>query len=369
MLNYGFIGCGWMGREHVRNIHALGGAQVTAIYEPDDDMAAAVQTLAPQAQRVPSIDSLLARGDLHALIITSPNYVHGAQLRMIAGCVALPILVEKPIVTRGEDLCLIRQLQATYQAPIWVGMEYRYMPAVDLFLRRADAITGGITMLTIREHRFPFLPKIGNWNRFNTYSGGTFVEKCCHFFDLMRLTLKKEPVRVMASAAQSHNHKSEVYAQGRADIWDNGFVIVEFQDDTRALLDLSMFAEGSTYQEELSAVGPNGKIEAQVPGPHRLWPQSAGPAPTAQVIVSPRHPKGPETIAVPVDPCLLDIGDHNGATFYQHRKFAQMIRDGSTPDVTIEDGWQAVRLGLAAQEAASKNTTINLEGPKGFLAG
>jgi len=369
MLNYGFIGCGWMGQEHIENINQLGAAKVAAVYEPDEDMAAAALNLAPGAQREPSIDSLIQRGDLHALVITSPNYVHGDQLRQIASQVTLPILVEKPVVTREADLSLIRQLQAGYKAPIWVAMEYRYMPAVARFLEQADEITGGITMLSIREHRFPFLPKVGNWNRFNAFSGGTFVEKCCHFFDLMRLTLGKEPTRIMASAAQSHNHKFEMYEQGQADIWDNGFVIVDFQDDTRALLDLCMFAEGSTYQEELTAVGPNGKIEAQVPGPYRMWPKAAGPAPTARLITSPRAPKGPETTYIPVDQALLEIGDHNGATFYQHRKFAQMVRDGGTPEVSLEDGWQAVRLGLAAQAAASDGMALSLSGPNAFLPG
>ena len=358
-----------MGQEHLENILKLGAAQVVAVYEPDEQMAAAALRLAPQARREPSIDSLIQRGDLHALVITSPNYFHGDQLRQIANQVALPILVEKPLVTREADLALVRQLQAKETAPIWVAMEYRYMPAVARFLEQVHRVTGGITMLSIREHRFPFLPKVGNWNRFNAYSGGTFVEKCCHFFDLMRLTLGKEPVRVMASAAQSHNHKFEVYDQGQADIWDNGFVIVDFEDDIRALLDLCMFAEGSTYQEELTAVGVKGKIEAHLPGPYRLWPKSAGPAPTARLITSPRTPKGPDIRYVPVDQTLLEIGDHNGATFYQHRKFAEMIRDGGKPEVSLEDGWQAVRLGLAAQAAASEGRAISLTGENAFLSG
>lgn len=37
------------------------------------------------------------------------------------------------------------------------------------------------------------------------------VEKCCHFFDLMRLTLQSDPVRVMASGEQTVNHLDEVY--------------------------------------------------------------------------------------------------------------------------------------------------------------
>ena len=64
-------------------------------------------------------------------------------------------------------------------------------------------------MLTITEHRFPFLEKVQNWNRFNENSGGTFVEKCCHFFDLMRLILKSDPIRITASAGQEVNHLEE----------------------------------------------------------------------------------------------------------------------------------------------------------------
>jgi len=53
--------------------------------------------------------------------------------------------------------------------------------------------------------------QVNNWNRFNCNSGGTLVEKCCHFFDLMRLFAAANPVRVMASGAIDVNHKDEVY--------------------------------------------------------------------------------------------------------------------------------------------------------------
>ncbi len=43
--------------------------------------------------------------------------------------------------------------------------------------------TGLVKMITIREHRFPFLVKVGEWNRFNGYTGSTLVEKCCRFLN------------------------------------------------------------------------------------------------------------------------------------------------------------------------------------------
>ena len=54
-------------------------------------------------------------------------------------------------------------------------------------------------MLSIREHRFPFLHKVGHWNRFNKWTGGTLVEKACHFFDLMRRLVQDDVVSVYAS--------------------------------------------------------------------------------------------------------------------------------------------------------------------------
>ncbi len=74
---------------------------------------------------------------------------------------------------------------------------------------------GKLKMLSIREHRFPFLKKVKNWNRFSKNTGGTFVEKCCHFFDLMRLIIRSEPVSVYASGNQDVNHINESYKNKR----------------------------------------------------------------------------------------------------------------------------------------------------------
>jgi myo-inositol 2-dehydrogenase/D-chiro-inositol 1-dehydrogenase len=236
------------------------------------------------------------------------------------------------------------------------------MPPVKAFTEKVDSVTGGVKMLTIREHRFPFLNKIGDWNRFNDKTGGTFVEKCCHFFDLMRLIIKSEPVRIMASAGQDANHLNERYEGRVPDILDNGYVIVDFANGARAMLELCMFAEGAEYQEEISAVGPKGKLEAKVPGPGRFWPKELGMAPVPLLIESPRFPKKPVTTEVSVDPVILDAGDHNGATFYQHKLFLDMVRgQKQTPDVNLGDGYKAVIMGMAAQESAATGRVVEFE--------
>jgi predicted dehydrogenase len=359
-IRYGLIGCGMMGQEHLRNIALLPDAEVAAIFEPDAGMRAEAAAFAPGARMVGSIAEVLATEAVNCLLIVSPNDLHLGQLEQIAAIRPLPVLVEKPLFTDPQAAPRLAALRAAYPAPIWVAMEYRYMPPVAKLIAEATAVTGGVKMLTIREHRFPFLRKVGDWNRFNARSGGTLVEKCCHFFDLMRLIVGADPVRVMASGGQAVNHLDEVYDGQTPDIWDNAYVIVDFANGARAMLELCMFAEGARYQEEISVVGPAGKIECHVPGPGRFWPEHLGAPPVAQVIVSPRDPKGPHMMEIPVDPRLLAAGDHNGSTYYQHEGFNRAVRGEAGVEVGVVDGWWAVAMGMAAQQSALTGQAVGL---------
>lgn len=359
-INYGLIGCGMMGQEHLHNIALLDGTHVSAIFEPDPVMAEAARAIAPLAALVSSVQELLAVEDLDCIVIASPNHLHMDQIDEIARTRPLPLLVEKPLFTDPNDAVRLDDIRQIYPHPVWVAMEYRYMPPIAALISELDA-TGGVKMLSIREHRFPFLEKVGNWNRFNRNTGGTFVEKCCHFFDLMRLILQSDPIRISAIGGQAVNHLEETYDSETPDILDHGYVIVDFASGARAMLELCMFAEGSRYQEEISAVGPDAKIEALVPGPGRFWPEHLGEAPVPQLIVSPRNPKGPVSKEIPVDPTLLAAGDHNGATYYQHKEFLAVLRgDKAQPDVSLHDGLWAVRMGLAAHRAMEKGETVHL---------
>lgn len=364
-VRYGFIGCGMMGQEHLRNLALIAGTHTAAIFEPDDAMAAAALALAPGAVRVPSLQALLAHPGLDALVITSPNHCHAAQLQQIAAARPLPVLCEKPVCTNLDQVADLRALAARHPAPLWVAMEYRYMPPIAALVAATHAATdtGGSTLLSIREHRYPFLTKVGDWNRFAANTGGTLVEKCCHFFDLMRLLMQADPLRLYASGAMNHNHVDERYAGRQPDILDNALVVLDFPGRRRALLELCMFAEGSRYQEEISVVGPHGKIECKVPGPGRFWPTATlGPAPVAQLIVSPRQPAGPREVQIPVPAELLAAGDHNGSTFFQHRRFFDVVRGVADQpvEVTLDDGLKAVLIGLAAEESARSGVAISL---------
>ena len=267
-IRYAVIGTGMMGIEHIENILTIDGATLTAVSDPNessrhDGAQAAGDDVAVFADH----RDLLASGLCDAVVVASPNHTHidvvGDVLRT-----GIHALVEKPLCTTVADCERLLALEATRPegAITWMAMEYRYMAAAAELVRLVhDGVVGTPRMVAVREHRFPFLVKVDNWNRFNANTGGTLVEKTCHFFDLMNLILQERPWRVMASGAQDVNHLDERYDDRTPDILDNAFVIVDYPSGARALLDLCMFAEATHDQEQLSVVGDVGKVEALIP--------------------------------------------------------------------------------------------------------
>ncbi len=358
MIRYGLIGAGMMGQEHIRNIALLPGAEVTAVADPDAAMRA-LSMQASGARGFAAADDLIASGLCDVFLVAAPNDLHAGLLRRLLAT-DLPILVEKPLATTTADCRDLLDMAKGRAAPVWVAMEYRYMPPIQRLLALLEeGVAGPPRMVSIREHRFPFLRKVDDWNRFNSRTGGTLVEKCCHFWDLMRLLLGSDPVRVYASAGADVNHRDESYAGGVPDILDNAFVVVDFANGTRGMLDLCMFAEGSHWQERIAVTGPLARIEALIPGPLRFAPD--GRAHEAEVVTSLRTSKQQIREAVHTPPELLVAGDHNGSTYYQHERFAALVRSGrGAPEVSLEDGYWSVLVGEAAEQSARSGQVIDL---------
>lgn len=343
-----------MGVEHLRNLAITPGAEVTAIADPvGTSLGWARDALGARAEGVAEFSdaaSLAASGLVDAVIVASPNHTHRAVLPPLFDA-GLHILCEKPLATTVEDAQWIAERAARHAAVFWTAMEYRYMPPAAAFIAQVHGgRVGRLRMLTLREHRFPFLVKVGDWNRFAANTGGTMVEKCCHFFDLMRLIVRSEPLRVFCSGAMDVNHVDERYEGRRPDIIDNSYTVVDFANGVRAMLELCMFADGAEQQEVFTAVGDEARLECVVP--------------PGDLVFSPRtgygNPKRPEVTHVPVDPEALAAGTHHGATWYQHQRFAAAVRGEGPVDVTADDGLRAVAIGAAAELSAREHRVVRL---------
>ncbi|MEQ8439192.1 MAG: Gfo/Idh/MocA family oxidoreductase [Ilumatobacter fluminis] len=351
VIRYGVIGTGMMGVEHIENINALDEAVVTAVSDTNaDSRARGVQAADGEVAVFEDHVDLLDSGLCDAVVIATPNFTH---VDVLADVLQRPVhvLIEKPLCTTVEDCERILELADDRPDGVvtWMAMEYRYMPAVAALVEHVhDGAVGQPRMVAIREHRFPFLQKVGDWNRFSENTGGTLVEKTCHYFDLMNLVLRERPVRVMASGAQDVNHLDEEYGGRTPDILDNAFVIVDYPSGARALLDLCMFAEATDEQEEMSVVGARGKVEARMPSN------------TVHVGRRGEHFIGNVEKSTAGDDRITYQGLHHGSSLIEHVEFAEAIRTGGQPAVTLDDGYWAVAMGAAAHRSIDLGRPVEL---------
>lgn len=359
-IRYGLIGAGMMAQEHIRNLNLLDGAKVVAVADPSEEMCQTASALTSDPIRTYSEYGQMVSDDIcDAYIVVSPNDTHHKILLDVLPK-NKPIMCEKPLCTTAKDCRDVISIASNRTAPIWMAMQYRYMPSVARLLEEiAKGTAGPAQMMAIREHRLPFLPKIGDWNRFNIRTGGTLVEKCCHYWDLMRHALQSDPVRVFASAAMDINHLNERYDGKQPDIIDNAFVIVEFENGTRGMLDLCMFGDGAKWQEIISVTGPKARLDALMPGPSRFTED--GKERLSQFSISDRATKYVTSEDILIDEEIMRAGDHNGSTYFQHEKFLKILQTGvGEPEVTLEDGLWAVLVGEAAEHSAQTGQSVLL---------
>ncbi len=385
-IRYGIIGTGMMGVEHILNILALDNTEVVAIADTDAHQRDVGLESAPGATVYEDYHDLLADDTVDAVVIVTPNFTHIDVMRDVIAS-GKHVLCEKPLCTTTADCKTLIELARGYGAVIWVGLEYRYMPAVGALIDEVrDGFVGDVKMVTIREHRFPFLVKVGDWNRFTRNTGGTLVEKTCHYFDLMNLIIGDRPTQVYASGNQAVNHLDEVYDGETSDILDNAYVIVDYPNNVRAMLDLCMFAEATKDQEEIAVVGNKGKLDARIP--------------TSELHLGTRSGDGIDDIGkVETRPIVNEdirhTGLHHGASYLEHVDFAEAIRahraafnsalagaidGGADPAaahtqaatagsaavdelgtlVSLEDGMWSVAIGEAAHRSIEENRPVTL---------
>ncbi|KAJ6706132.1 hypothetical protein OIU79_010725 [Salix purpurea] len=358
-VKYGIVGVGMMGREHLINLYHLRSQNVGVVAIADPHVPS--QQLAVELARsfgwplevFSGHQELLDSGLCDVVVVSSPNMTH---YRILMDIINHPkphhVLVEKPLCTTVADCKkVVDAARRRTDMLVQVGLEYRYMPPVAKLIEivKGGAV-GQVKMVAIREHRFPFLVKVDNWNRFNANTGGTLVEKCCHFFDLMKLFAGANPVRVMASGAIDVNHKDEVYDGKVPDIIDDAYVIVEFDNGSRGMLDLCMFAEGSKNEQEISVVGDIGKGEAFVPESIvRFGTRAAGR-------------DGVQTLKAEDHRVKYD-GLHHGSSYLEHLTFLSAVRakGEKAPAVDLQDGLVSVAIGVAAQLSIEKGQFVTIQ--------
>jgi myo-inositol 2-dehydrogenase / D-chiro-inositol 1-dehydrogenase len=353
------IGCGTNGLEHIRVAEFEGRAITHGIYDPNprsiEAAQATLQRLGSKRELVtyPNLSSLCEDPEIDALIISTPNYTHIDVIRAVVSS-GKHILLEKPMATTVEDAKEIEAISRDYPAVFQIGLQYRYKSiyAESILEVLKNRAIGKVKTISMREHRIPFLDKVGQWNKFAKYSGGTLVEKCCHYFDLMNLFSQSRPKRVIASGGQAVNFLDFEYDGKKSDIMDHAYVIVEYQNGIRACLDLNMFSP--LFNEEMIVSADEGWLRVSE---QQNFLSVEGIQCTMEIY---RGENKTSRVSNPQYPKHIEACGHHGSTFIEHINFVDGMMGIATNAATVEEGFWSIVVGCAAQKSIAKNRPVEI---------
>jgi myo-inositol 2-dehydrogenase/D-chiro-inositol 1-dehydrogenase len=357
---FNVIGVGMNGQEHLKITMLEGRAAVHGVFDSNPRSIEAARRIhaqfSPQAGLI-VYDSLAAACHdpaIDGLIIATPNYTHLDVVKEALKS-GKHILLEKPMATTLADALAITRLVTDYGAVFQVGLQYRYKAnyAEAIYEALVRKAVGNIKMINIYEHRFPFLDKVNQWNKFSTYSGGTLVEKCCHYFDLMNLFAQSRPVTVFATGSMAVNFVDFEYNGQKSDILDNALVTVIYDNGVRAGFNLCMFAP--MFCEELLLCGDEGRLKT-----YENVDFLTGPTVKTGLEILCGENR-PARISTPCYPLFVEQSGHNGSTYYEHINFLDNIEGKETNAATAEEGFWSIVVGVAAEESIKTGEVVNID--------
>ncbi len=188
MLKAAVIGCGVMGRNHLRVLSEMDGIELVGL--ADDD--ASRRDSASRRFGVPSFaghQDLLARATPDLVVVAVPTLAHHA----VAGDVlraGVATLIEKPIAASLDQARDLTALAIRYDALLAVGHVEHFNPAVIELKRRLDAGELGRVFLAHVRRLGPFPARVRDV--------GVVLDLATHDIDVLRYLIGTEVVRVFA---------------------------------------------------------------------------------------------------------------------------------------------------------------------------
>ena len=353
------IGTGTMGQEHMRVAALLGRARIHGIYDTQSlsmDTAEA-NFLSLQSQplvRYNDLSSACNDPAADALLICTPNHTHFDVLRTAMQS-NKPIFLEKPMATELQDAAEIVRANEAYESSIQIGLQYRYKPQYLEAFREAldNRALGQIKTVSVSEYRPPFLDKVDQWNKFARLSGGTLVEKCCHYFDLINLLAEARPQRVYASGGQAVNFVDFERNGVKSDIDDHAFVAIDYANGVRASFTLNMFCPD--FAEELIVVGDAGRLKAEEY--HDIHRSGSGNASLTIKL-------GENGLSKTSDltyPRAIEQSGHHGSTYFEHIALMDRLEGKEVDSATPRQGMWAMVVASAAQQSLATGEPVDVD--------
>lgn len=338
-VRIGIAGAGFMGRTNAETVtRHLKGAALIAI-AGGSRAASLAQEYGVACES--SVEALVARDDIDAVLISTPHAEHPAHA-IAAASRGKHVLLDKPMATTVEecDRILAATRAAGVTLMIMFGQRFRTCNIAAHRLIRDGAI-GEVRMIAERILASGGLASLPPWQS-QPQNGGTFLAHAVHNIDRIRWLTGAEITTVSAQIQRDPQHGSEV----------STMALLSLSNGAMATIWASWDVAEPVFPRSASGAwiaGRSGNLDLDAYGQLRLGRDGAW------TVVAEQEPidwKGEGMLSrVRMDAYRM-----------QHQEFVDSILERREPAVTGEDGRAAVAVAEAAYRSATLGRAVHLSG-------
>jgi scyllo-inositol 2-dehydrogenase (NAD+) len=331
-LNVGLIGLGRLGRVYARDLAGrIPETRLVAVADPADTLAeqVAAEFEVPRAYTDPL--ALVDDASVDAVVIVTPTHLHREQVVAVAGR-KKPTFCEKPPAMSLSEVTAMKDAIGRSGMFFQMGFMRRFDAGYAAAKREIEAGRIGMPLLFKATSRDPFRPSLEYADPKS--SGGMLIDMGIHDFDLARWFMGN--VRSVAAIGATIAYP-ELETVG--DI-DNAIVSLTFTSGKLGVVDLT---RSGIYGYDIATeiLGLEGTIRI---GYLRETPIT---------VLTKEHGVSHDTV-----PYFMER--FRDAYTNQLQNFAVNVLRDREPPITVDDGMEALRIGVAATRARETGATVQV---------
>ena len=332
-LNVGVIGLGRLGRVYVRDLAGrIPETRVVAVADPIGNLA---KEIAAEFDVPKSYTDPLAMIDdktVDAIVIVTPTHIHREQV-IAAATSRKPTFCEKPPALSLAEVAEMKTAIEKSGMFFQMGFMRRFDPGYAAAKKEIEAGRIGQPLVFKATSRDPFRPSLEYANPAS--SGGMLIDMGIHDFDLARWFMGEVQKVSAIGATIAYPELATV-----GDI-DNAIASLTFTSGKLGVVDLT---RSGIYGYDISTeiLGLEGTIRI---GYLRETPI---------MVMTKANGVSHDTV-----PYFMER--FRDAYPNQLQNFAQNVIHGRPAPITIDDGMEALRIGVAATRARETGTTVTVK--------
>jgi inositol 2-dehydrogenase len=335
-LAIGLVGLGRLGRVYARDLSGrIAEARLVAVADPVESIAQEVADEFDVSRHYADPLALIDDPAVEAIVIVSPTHTH-RELVVAAAARGKPTFCEKPPALSLDEVAVMQAAIERSGMFFQMGFMRRFDAGYEAAKHHLAEGRIGKPLVFKSTSRDPYRPSLEYANPKS--SGGMLIDMGIHDFDLARWFMGE--VRTVSTIGATIAYP-ELTTVG--DI-DNAVASLTFASGTLGVVDLS---RSGIYGYDISTeiLGSEGTLRI---GYLRETP----------VMVMTKNSVAHDTV-----PYFMER--FRDAYTAQLQNFAQNVQQDRTPPVTIEDGMEALRIGVAATRAHEVGGSVEVAGIKG----